>query len=46
MSKSKLKKLPIDVSNFKLMIEGNYLYVDKTEQIYNLITQGRLYFLF
>jgi len=25
--------------------EGNYLYVDKTEHIYNLVTQGSYYFL-
>lgn len=40
-----MKKLPIDVSTFKIMIEENYLYIDKTEYIYNLITQGRYFFL-
>ncbi len=43
--KVKMKRLPIDVSDFRTMIEGDYLYVDKTKQIYDLITQGRFYFL-
>jgi hypothetical protein len=40
-----IKKLPIDVSNFKTMIEDDYVYVDKTRHIHQLITQGRFYFL-
>jgi hypothetical protein len=40
-----MKKLPIDVSNFKTMITQDYVYVDKTEHIYRLIIEGRLYFL-
>ena len=40
-----LKKLPIDVSAFDIMIEKNYLYIDKTEIIHDLITEGRFYFL-
>ena len=40
-----LKKLPIDVSAFNIMIENDYLYVDKTEIIHDLITGGRFYFL-
>jgi len=39
------KKLPIDVSTFKIMIEENYLYIDKTQSIYNLIKNGRYFFL-
>lgn len=39
------KKLPVDVSTFSLLRKGDYIYVDKTEQIYDLCTQGRLYFL-
>src|SRR5262245_18794894 len=38
------QKLPIDVSTFKIMREEQYLYIDKTDIIYDLITQGRLYF--
>ncbi len=42
-----MKYLPTDVSTFSLMIEGNYLYIDKTEYIYNLFKEGesRYYFL-
>lgn len=39
-------KLPLDVSDFPTMIEGNYIYVDKTEIIYNYLAKGkRLFFL-
>lgn len=40
-----MKKLPIDINTFKPLIENNYLYIDKTQYIYNLITTGRYYFL-
>lgn len=39
------KRLPVDVSSFKKIIEGGYVYVDKTKTIHHLITQRRLYFL-
>ena len=36
-----LKMLPIGVQTFKKMRENDYVYVDKTEHIYNLArTQG------
>jgi hypothetical protein len=40
-----MKKLGIRISDFKELINGNYIYVDKTEYIYKLINQGRYYFL-
>lgn len=41
-----MKHLPTDISSFPTMITGNYVYVDKTEHIYNLFSGGtRLYFL-
>ncbi|CDK30888.1 ATP-binding protein [Candidatus Babela massiliensis] len=41
-----LKKLPIDVSSFKTMINDNYKYIDKTKHIYNIFIAGsRYYFL-
>jgi Predicted AAA-ATPase/PD-(D/E)XK nuclease superfamily len=40
-----MKKLPIDVSTFATIVNEDYIYVDKTECIYNLITNGRYYFL-
>jgi len=44
MQPTSIKQLPIDIDDFKLMIEGNYLYVDKTQQIYNLFKEGGRYF--
>lgn len=40
-----MKKLPVDVSSFATLINENYIYVDKTPHIFQLITSGRLYFL-
>src|SRR5579863_774879 len=40
-----MKYLPIDLSTFSTMMTENYVYVDKTEYIYNLFSGGsRLYF--
>jgi hypothetical protein len=39
------KLLPIGISDFKELIQGNFIYVDKTEYIYNLINSGKYYFL-
>lgn len=41
----KPKNLPIGVQAFSSMIEGNYIYVDKTKYILNLIMTGECYFL-
>ncbi|MBI4646807.1 MAG: AAA family ATPase [Bacteroidia bacterium] len=40
-----LKKLPFGKQCFADLIEENYLYVDKTEYIYKLISRGSIYFL-
>jgi len=40
-----LRKLPIGVQDFESLKKDGYLYVDKTESIYRLITTGRYYFL-
>lgn len=40
-----MKKLPIDVSTFKTIIDYDYLYIDKTEHIYTIVTKSRYYFL-
>ena len=40
-----LKLLPIGIQSFKKIIDGGYLYVDKTRDIYRLITEGEVYFL-
>ncbi len=38
------KRLPISISEFREIREGNYIYVDKTKILYEL-TQGKQYFL-
>ena len=40
-----MKKLPLGKQNFEDIIERDLLYVDKTQQIYQLIQNGDLYFL-
>jgi predicted AAA-ATPase/PD-(D/E)XK nuclease superfamily protein len=40
-----LMRLPLDLSTFATIRKENYLYVDKTQFAYNLITGGRRYFL-
>ncbi len=40
-----MKKLPIDVSTFRTMMLENYLYIDKTHIIHDLIKDGRYFFL-
>ena len=39
------RKIPIGVQSFERLRNDRYLYVDKTEYIYNLADQGRQYFL-
>lgn len=41
----KLQRLPIGIQNFESLRKDGYLYVDKTEYVYNLIDRGRYYFL-
>jgi len=45
MVDQKLKKLPLGISTFSEIIQENYVYVDKTEHIYNMIMGGKYYFL-
>ncbi len=40
-----LQKLPLGISTFSTIRNDGYLYVDKTKDIYHLITQGKRYFL-
>ena len=40
-----LRNLPIGIQNFEKLREGNFLYVDKTELIYRLVSSGCYYFL-
>jgi hypothetical protein len=40
-----LKNMPIGVQDFEKLRNGNYLYVDKTALIYQLVSTGSYYFL-
>ncbi|MBQ0122655.1 MAG: ATP-binding protein [Bacteroidales bacterium] len=40
-----LRNLPIGIQNFESLRADGYLYVDKTQLIYKLVTTGRYYFL-
>ena len=39
------RKLPIGVQNFEVLQNGNFIYVDKTEFIWKLVTESRVHFL-
>ncbi len=39
-----MKKLPLGIQTIRKMREGGYLYIDKTEAIHRLISQGGQYF--
>ncbi|MGE5343194.1 MAG: AAA family ATPase [Candidatus Omnitrophota bacterium] len=39
-----MKHLPIGVQTFSKLIDGNYLYIDKTRDIYNLFAEGGQYY--
>jgi hypothetical protein len=40
-----LKNMPIGVQDFEKLRKGNYLYVDKTALLYQLVSSGSYYFL-
>ncbi len=40
-----MKKLPVGIQDFSKLRKENCVYVDKTEHIYRLITEGSYYFL-
>ncbi len=39
-----MKKLPLGIQTFSKIIEGNYIYVDKTEEIFSLISSPETYY--
>ena len=45
MEKKQLKRLPIGMQTFKKIIEGNYMYIDKTEYIWEMIHRSSFVFL-
>lgn len=42
---NEIQKYPIGVQSFEKIIRNGFLYVDKTEFIYRLVTKGEYYFL-
>ena len=40
-----MKKLPVGIQTFSEIMAGNYVYVDKTQYVYNLIHDAKYYFL-
>lgn len=38
-------KYPIGIQSFDQLIEDGYVYVDKTDMVYSLATEGKIYFL-
>lgn len=40
----KMKKLPIGESSLKSIITGDFVYVDKTKIIYELLTSSKYFF--
>ena len=40
-----IRKLPVGIQSFEWLRNNDYLYVDKTEFIYRLATEGKTYFL-
>ncbi|MGC8928701.1 MAG: AAA family ATPase, partial [Myxococcota bacterium] len=40
-----MKKLPIAIQSFKKIRSDDYIYIDKTEHIYNLTKENGYYFL-
>ncbi len=40
-----MKKLPIGISDFKELITNNYIYVDKTKYIYEIISSSKYIFI-
>ena len=38
-------KYPIGIQDFEQIIQNGYVYVDKTQLVYRLVTEGKIYFL-
>ena len=39
-----MRKYPVGIQSFESLRKGGYLYIDKTELIYRLISTGKYYF--
>ena len=40
-----IMKYPIGIQDFESIVNGGYVYVDKTALIYKMVTEGKIYFL-
>lgn len=40
-----MRKLPIGIQSFEKLRQGDYIYIDKTKYIWNLVHDGTVYFL-
>ena len=40
-----MKKLPLGIQNIKEIVDGGYVYIDKTQYVYELISTMKYYFL-
>ena len=40
-----MMKYPIGIQTFEQIINGDFVYVDKTDLVYRLVTSGKIYFL-
>ena len=38
-------KYPIGIQDFKSIVDGGFVYVDKTALLYKMVTEGKIYFL-
>ena len=38
-------KYPVGIQTFEKIIEGDFVYVDKTDLVYSLVNEGQIYFL-
>ena len=45
MEKKRLKRLPVGIQTYEKIVEGEYLYVDKTKYIWNMVHLGNYIFL-
>ena len=40
-----MKKLPVGIQSFREIVQGGYVYVDKTRYVYDLVNNAKYYFL-
>ena len=45
MNMGQTMKYPIGIQDFESIVNGGYVYVDKTTLVYRLVTEGKIYFL-